>query len=141
MGLFDFFKDPDVEKMQHNNDVTGMIKALKHNKTVIRAKAAKALGNVSDECAIDPLIKCLSDQSWDVQINAAKALACWSSRPNLPPQAANKISSAMSQVNRPLANFYEAHKAIPEVFSEIQNDLKAAFEIVKRRKGEKKNDG
>jgi hypothetical protein len=55
MGLLDFFKDPDVDKMQRNNDIDGLIKALRHNQTVIREKAAKALAGLNDERATNAL--------------------------------------------------------------------------------------
>jgi hypothetical protein len=56
MGFFDFLKGaPNVEEMQRNNDVNGLIKALKHKQTTIREKATKVLETLNDERAAQAL--------------------------------------------------------------------------------------
>jgi len=57
MGLFDLLKKSDIEKMQRNNDIEGLIKALRHNQTLIREKAAKALAELNDERAKNALLE------------------------------------------------------------------------------------
>ena len=55
MSFFDFFKAPNIEKMELNNDVEGLIKSLQHNQAIIRVEAAKALHRFNDERAIQAL--------------------------------------------------------------------------------------
>jgi hypothetical protein len=56
MGFFDLFNSaPNVEAMQRNNDVNGLIKALKHKQTIIREKATKVLETLNDDRAIQAL--------------------------------------------------------------------------------------
>ena len=76
MGLFDsiFGGSPNIEKLQKNRDVDGLIKALSHSQTYIREQAAHSLGGIKDARSIDPLAKALSDQNSDVQIKAAQSL-------------------------------------------------------------------
>ena len=69
-----FFEPPNIDRMLMNNDVKGLIKALKHKDKSIRANAAKALADLyfhfklkADEAA-EPLIKAFEDneneESW-----------------------------------------------------------------------------
>jgi hypothetical protein len=56
MGFLGLFKGvPNVEEMQRNNDVNGLIKALKHKQTTIREKATKVLETLNDERAVQAL--------------------------------------------------------------------------------------
>ena len=52
----------------------GMLRALSHSSSAVRESAAKMLGNVGDERAVDPLIQTLSDDIPDVRQAAAEAL-------------------------------------------------------------------
>ena len=52
----------------------GMLRALSHSSSAVRESAAKMLGNVGDERAVDPLIEALSDNNADVREAAAEAL-------------------------------------------------------------------
>jgi len=76
MGFFDsiFGGSPNIEKLQKNRDVDGLIKALSHSQTYIREQAAHALGGIKDARSIEPLSQALSDQSSDVQLKAAQSL-------------------------------------------------------------------
>jgi HEAT repeat protein len=55
MSLF----KPNVEKMEKNKDVEGLMKALKHKDTNVRERAAEALGKLGDARAVEPLIQAL----------------------------------------------------------------------------------
>ena len=76
MGIFDFlFGPPDVEKLEANRDVEGLIKALEYNKdSWVRKSAAEALGKLGDPKAVAPLIHALKDEDWRVRMGAADLL-------------------------------------------------------------------
>jgi len=62
-------------KLEMNRDVEGLIKALKHRDDDIRADAAKALGEIRDPRAVEPLIDALKpDPDSFVRQRAAYAL-------------------------------------------------------------------
>jgi len=67
MGLF----KPNVEKMEKNKDVNGLIKALKDKD--VRAGAVVALGKIGKP-AVEPLIQALKDKESSVRSGAAAAL-------------------------------------------------------------------
>ena len=57
MGLFG---PPDIKKLKAEENIKGLIKALKYKKSIdIPEKAAKALGKIGDKEAVKPLIKAL----------------------------------------------------------------------------------
>lgn len=63
MSIFDFLLIADVEYLEKKKNVSGLIKALKYRKdSLARSKAAKALGRIGGEKAIDILIKTLNDE-------------------------------------------------------------------------------
>ena len=65
----------NVGKMKSKGDVKGLIKALNYRKDAyIREAAAKALGEIGDARAIEPLIDALKDESEYVRSAAAEAL-------------------------------------------------------------------
>lgn len=74
MGIFDLFGPPNVEKMLAKKDIEGLIKALRHKEANVRAKAAKALGNVGDMRAVEPLITALNDNDSRVEKATTEAL-------------------------------------------------------------------
>jgi HEAT repeat protein len=76
MGIFDFLSRwPDVEKLEANKDVKGLIKALDYKKDYnVRRRAVEALGKIGDPKAVDPLINALKDEDEYVRKNAAGAL-------------------------------------------------------------------
>jgi len=53
---------PDIERLKESNDIEGLIKALKHSDKYICLKAVRALREVGDEKAIEPLREILSDR-------------------------------------------------------------------------------
>jgi hypothetical protein len=72
MGLFG---PPDVVKMEGKRDVDGLIKALGYQKdAAVRREAARALGRIGDQAAIEPLIITLREKDKYVALAAAEAL-------------------------------------------------------------------
>ncbi len=72
MGLFG---PPDVEKLKANRNVKGLVKTLAYEKdAIVRRKAAKALGQIGDVRAADPLIVALKDNDYSVRKTAVDAL-------------------------------------------------------------------
>lgn len=69
------FGPPEVGKLKNKGDIDGLIKALEYkNEPNVRSAAAKALGEISDERAVEPLIAALKDKKAVVRQNAAMAL-------------------------------------------------------------------
>jgi len=50
---------PDIEKMERNGDVEGLIRVLEHEDSEIQYDAATALGRIGDARAVEPLIRAL----------------------------------------------------------------------------------
>ena len=72
MGLFG---PPNIEKMKAKRDVQGLIEALGYQKDAsIRSAAARALGELKDVQAVEPLIATLKDSDSKVSELAAEAL-------------------------------------------------------------------
>lgn len=61
-----------VDLMKENNDIEGLIKALRS--PWFSSKAARALGEIGDESAIDPLISALDCRSAETREAVADAL-------------------------------------------------------------------
>ncbi len=61
MGIFDRLSKPNVEELEANRDIKGLIKALRYKEYEIRSDAAEALGKIGDAKAIEPLITALKD--------------------------------------------------------------------------------
>jgi HEAT repeat protein len=69
------FGPPNVEKLQEKGNLAGLIKALGYQKDgSVREKAAKALGEMGDAQAVEPLITALKDSDVDVRRAAVEAL-------------------------------------------------------------------
>jgi len=84
MGLFGKKKPkepdiakPDVGEMEQQRDVEGLVAALKGKDAGegVRAAAAKALGEIGDAQAVEPLIAALTNDVGSVRIAASEALA------------------------------------------------------------------
>ena len=73
MGWFGS-KKVDVERMEAEKDVDGLIEALGDDDWTIRLFAATALGKIGDARAVEPLITALSNEDLNVRKGAAKAL-------------------------------------------------------------------
>jgi DEAD/DEAH box helicase domain-containing protein len=66
---------PDIDQLEKNNDIQGIIKSLDYNDEKIRVDAAYALGEIKDPIAVEPLIKVLiNDPSEWVRLHAARSL-------------------------------------------------------------------
>ena len=68
------FGKPDPSKLLERKDLQGLLKALAHKDSVVRWRAAEALGALGDSRAVEPLIAALKDQGSTVRSEAAKAL-------------------------------------------------------------------
>jgi HEAT repeat protein len=69
------FGPPNIEKMKAKGDVKGLIKAFGYEKDwEISGDAAKALGEIGDTRAVEPLIAALKDRSVNRRLSAAEAL-------------------------------------------------------------------
>jgi len=75
MGIFYKLFKPNVEKLKKERNVNGLIKALRHKDSLIRLRAAEALGSIRDKKAVEPLIQALKDEVPRVRWSAA--LASW----------------------------------------------------------------
>jgi len=67
---------PDIEKMERNRDVEGLIKALGDEDGNIAMAAHSALCEMGKAAVVVPLIKALEDNHEYVRKNAAFALGC-----------------------------------------------------------------
>ena len=63
----------DVKRMEAEKDVDGLLKALGDGGPSVR-RDAYALGKMGDERAVEPLIKALSNDDWNICQIAAAAL-------------------------------------------------------------------
>ena len=71
MGLF----KPNIEKLEANRDVVGLCNALEHKDPEVRKAAAKALREVNDRRAVEPLLATMKqDEADDVRAQAIDAL-------------------------------------------------------------------
>jgi HEAT repeat protein len=69
------FGPPDLDKLEKNRDIEGLIKALNYKpdeKVVIRA--IEVLGNTGGTRAVEPLIRMLKYDHWRVRVRAAESL-------------------------------------------------------------------
>jgi len=75
MALFGLIGKPDVNKLKMNNDIDGLITALRYKKDYfVRKTAADALGQIGNTRAVESLINTLNDEDYRVQHAAAFAL-------------------------------------------------------------------
>jgi len=65
----------NIEKMEKEKDVSGLINALKNGDMSVRAKAAVALGKIGDARAYEPLLLALKDRYSYVRSRVAVALS------------------------------------------------------------------
>ena len=69
------FGPPNVQKLRAKGDVKGLIKALSYKKdSLVRQAAARALGQIGDAQAVEPLIAALKDPESHCDWDAKKAL-------------------------------------------------------------------
>jgi len=65
---------PPLARMEKKKDVKGLIKALRHRDKDVRISAARALGEIGDTRAVDPLTRALKDKNLAVQEAVKEAL-------------------------------------------------------------------
>ena len=61
-----------IDGLRRNGDIEGLVNALKN--PFLAGRAAKALGEIRDERAVEPLIEALQDMNEDVRCLAARSL-------------------------------------------------------------------
>lgn len=64
MGFLSGMFRPDIDGMVFRRDVNGLINALNHKDREITNAAARALGEINDSTAVEPLIKKF-EETWD----------------------------------------------------------------------------
>jgi HEAT repeat protein len=74
MSIFDALFKPNVEKMEKEKNIIGLIKALKYRNADISVEAAYALGKIGDKSAVESLIEALGRDDNFVRNAAAVAL-------------------------------------------------------------------
>lgn len=74
VALFSGCIEESVEEMKAKEDVEGLIRALDNWNSETRAEAVKALSEIGDESAINPLVRTLQDEDRHVREEAANAL-------------------------------------------------------------------
>lgn len=57
--------NPDIDDLEKQKDVEGLIRALKNEDYLIRKEAARSLKKVGDERAVESLIEALKYESWE----------------------------------------------------------------------------
>ncbi len=57
--------NPDIDALENNRDVEGLIIALKNEDYIVRKEAARSLTRVGDESAVEALIEALKYESWE----------------------------------------------------------------------------
>ena len=75
MGILDSILKMNIDEMKAKKDFEGLFQALNNKRNVyIRTDAAKALGEIGDASALEPLIAALKDPKKDVRSAAAEAI-------------------------------------------------------------------
>jgi len=75
MGLFGKLKAPDIEKMEKQRDVEGLIRATGTEDVDVRNAALRAIENMETDPRVkEALIAALKDKDWKVRIGATLAL-------------------------------------------------------------------
>jgi len=71
MGLFG---PPNIEKLKAKGDVSGYQALAYQTNSNVRCDAAKALGELKDARAVEPLLFMLKDENYDIRESAVRAL-------------------------------------------------------------------
>lgn len=66
---------PDIQRMETNKDVDGLIRGLTHKDEQVRSDAASALGRIGSPQSVAPLTEAMNDEELGAAIEAASALA------------------------------------------------------------------
>jgi len=131
MSFFNLFK-PDVENLQRNRDVNGLIEALKNRDEHTRAHASYALGEIRAHEAIDPLIAVVLTDAPLVRYEAARSLGILNDPKAIPALIENfKYGVFCDPLSNNLTdaygNPYTGSKNIGSTFSDVHNNAKAAL--------------
>jgi HEAT repeats len=65
---------PDVEQLERDRDIDGLVAALWRDELDTRVKVMAALGRMKDPRSVDLLVAALDDKRWDRRWSAAEAL-------------------------------------------------------------------
>lgn len=68
------FGPPNVEKLKNKGDVSGLTSALRHRDASTRGEAARALGELGEARAVEPLAAASRDGAVEVRRASAEAL-------------------------------------------------------------------
>ena len=71
MGIF----GPDIEQLEDDGDVDGLVRALDHRRAVIRLEAIEALDRLGDPRSLEPLFGVSDDRDWRVRVAALEAMS------------------------------------------------------------------
>jgi len=73
--VFNLLFRPNVAALEARRDVAGLTRALRYRwDTIVRMRAAKALGRIGDSSAVESLARALKDSEKYVSMNATEAL-------------------------------------------------------------------
>jgi HEAT repeat protein len=115
LGLFDGLFKQNVEKLERDKDVEGLIKVLGNPNKDIRSNAVLALGKIGDIKAVEPLITALKDSDSDVRNKAA-----WSLGAIGDPRA---IEPLIASLKDPLNIRSHVKMQLPEALSLIRSSV------------------
>ena len=97
MGILDSILKMNIDEMKAKRDFEGLFEALNNKRNVyIRRDAAKALGEIGDPTAMDPLIAALKDSKKDVRDAAAEALGKMGGHPRAVESFAESLKNGNS---------------------------------------------
>lgn len=112
------FFEPNIEKMQAEQDAKGLIKLLKHSKTYLRFGAVRALGELHSTQAVEPLIQALGQAPDFLEMdNIIEALGKIGDRRAVPPvlECLNRVTDQeLYQWKKMITDYYfEFEQAYP----------------------------
>jgi HEAT repeat protein len=97
MGILDSILKINIDEMKAERDLNGLFKALNNKRNIyVRMDAARALGEMGDPAAMEPLIAALNDSKKDVRDAAAVAIGKLGGDPRAVEVVAGKLKSDKS---------------------------------------------
>src|SRR5512136_2891709 len=97
MGILDSMLNLNIDEMKANRDFEGLFKALTSKRNqYLRRDAAKALGEIGDVVAMEPLIAALEDAKKDVRDAAAEAIGKIGGHPRAVEAVAETLNNGKS---------------------------------------------
>lgn len=70
----------DIQRMEFNEDIDGLIHVLKSENPKLRSYAATSLGRLKDEKSFEHLLAVINDKNWKVRANSIVALSKFKDR-------------------------------------------------------------